>query len=351
MKKRLLVWLVAVLAACSTELSRPGATPQEPAGAPPPGPGSGGSGRLIFTRRTDGVWEFDLATGDLRPLFQPSPAGEAWVTAAAVAPDGRTIVLAYAPPPPAGQIQWGYTELYVMPADGSTAPLPFLTRRATAESFFNPSWSADGRFIYYAHLQQTPAADPASGALNYQYLVERAAFPAGAREVVVENAYWPRPSRDGARLAYVALAADFVTNSLWVAGAEGDRAQPVGGLAGFTIVDAPLFTPDGAALLFSAPSPAPASARLFWVWWGGVRAARAHNAASDWWRVALADGQAEQLTRIAEAGLYGDFSPDGQRLAFVTAKALMLMDADGRNLTRLMESPGLGTVSWVAPAP
>ncbi len=359
MSKRPWVLLLAVLLACSTERPSAKPTPPAPAASPLAGRPLGELGRLIFTRTTSGVWELDLATGQMRLLFRPEPEGEAWVTAAAVSPNGQTLVLAYAPPPAAGQIQFGYTELYLMPADGSTAPQPFLTRRETNESFFTPSWSADGRFIYYAHLHSPSAADATATQPAYQYRVERVAYPpapgsggereAGPSEVIVENAYWPRLSRDGTRLAYVAVMPEVAENRLWVAQADGSQSQPVAGAAEISTVDAPIFTPDGSAMLFSAPSPTPTSMRPEWEGWLGVRTAWAHNIPSDWWRVTLVDGQTQQLTQIAGTGFYGDFAPDGRHLAFTAANAVMVMDPDGQNLVRLADLPGSGTIAWVAP--
>jgi Tol biopolymer transport system component len=354
MKCLLRALLVAWLVACSAEPHglNPAAT-DLPTSAGRPGPawmGLGLQGRLIIARSSDGVWQLDLATGDLTPLFQPEPGGSAWVNAAAVSPDGRTIVLAYAPPPPAGEVQFGYTDLYLLPADGSTAPQPFLARGETPESYFNPSWSGDGRYIYYAHFKQTPVAGTEPAEFNYQYLIERAEYPAGPSQVLVENAYWPRLSRDGTHLAYVSLSADFTQNRLFVADSDGSQARPIESVDGLMAIDAPVFTPDGTALLFSAPSRQPASQRPAWDWLAGVRVALAHNIPSEWWRVAVTGGQAEQLTQLAETGLYGEFSPDGRHLVFTTARALMVMDPDGQNLVKLMEAAGSGTVGWAAPS-
>ncbi|MEK7327154.1 MAG: hypothetical protein AAB217_18070, partial [Chloroflexota bacterium] len=77
------------------------------------------TGQLVFTQGVDGIEKLDLATGQRETLFKPPE--DAWLTSASVSPDGAQIVLAYAPPPPEGQIQFGYTGLYQMPADGSAA--------------------------------------------------------------------------------------------------------------------------------------------------------------------------------------------------------------------------------------
>jgi Tol biopolymer transport system component len=71
-----------------------------------------------------------------------------------------------------------------------------------------------------------------------------------------------------------------------------------------------------------------------------------HNIPSDWWRVDLATGKIKSLTHIGDTGLYGDFSPDGQHIAFVAATGLYLMNPDGSNLTQIMNYGPEGTVSW-----
>src|SRR5688572_4039614 len=162
-----------LLAACSIELSN-NPTPQPTVFVPIIGTGqptrSGGtsevpatevnpadwaslglSGRLQYTLGKEGIHQLDLATGETRAIFVP-PA-DTWLTSAAAAPDGSRLALAYAPPPPAGVAQLGYTGIYGLPsdcalrADGCTAAdlEPLVERVDPHEAFFSPTWSRDGQ--------------------------------------------------------------------------------------------------------------------------------------------------------------------------------------------------------------
>ena len=92
----------------------------------------------------------------------------------------------------------------------------------------------------------------------------------------------------------------------------------------FFAVDAPVFSPDGKTILFSAVGE-PQPPKLSWLdQLLGVQVAEAHNVPSDWWRVAANGSKPEQLTHVADTGLYADFAPDGQHVAFVE----MLQEAD-----------------------
>src|SRR6185369_6586694 len=67
------------------------------------------TGKLIFTAGTEGVLQFDLATGNVTNLFAPPDPINSWVVAAAISANPPQQVIAYAPPPVGGDIQFGYT--------------------------------------------------------------------------------------------------------------------------------------------------------------------------------------------------------------------------------------------------
>lgn len=298
--------------------------------------------------------QLDLATGQQTTLFQPPT--NTWISGAAVSPDQKQIVIAYAPPPPPGDYQYGYSELYLLPADGSAAPQPLLARTEKTEAFFNPVWSPDGTYVYYVHL--TPDS---SDQQNFQYRLERMAYPAGKPEVISNHAAWPRLSPNGTKLAYVAFDPPNGVNDLYLADPDGKNAQPVMPPQTFLSVDAPFFSPDGGFIYFSATGngpapvlvedPLPGTARSReWGWLDalfGAQTAFANGAPSDWWRIPVADGQPQRLTSIFDTGLYGAFSPDGGRVAFIALTGLYLMNPDGSSLTQLLNVANVGTLDWV----
>jgi len=78
----------------------------------------------------------------------------------------------------------------------------------------------------------------------------------------------------------------------------------------------------------------------------GVQSAAAHSIPSDWWSVPVTGGQPERLTAIFDMGMYADIAPDGQRLIFVSATGLYVMNPDGSDLQRLLNIWSGGTVDW-----
>ncbi|MCI0395418.1 MAG: hypothetical protein L0332_01330 [Chloroflexi bacterium] len=308
--------------------------------APPPWADFNLSGTLVyiaFVGEQQNLLRLDLVTGEETTLFDPPD--EAWLSDVAVSPDGNQLVLTYAPPPPEGQTQFGFTDLYLMPADGSAEPRPLLLRSAPSETYFNVSWPTD-EHIYYAHLTPRTLDD---GTIMYVSQVERVQVAENEVEVIAEAAAWPRVSSDGSRLAYVTDE-----NELTVADADGADPQVILDPAFFPAVDAPVFSPDNSLLYFSAIEPEPASSFSLWDWLMGVKVAYAHTVPSDWWRIpADGSGTPERLTNIYEIGMYGDFGPEGRYLAFITTQGVQIMNPDGTGLFRLRSIAATGTLNWV----
>ena len=132
--------------------------------------GLGLQGSLIFTDYDLGLARLDLAKGTIVPIFQPSQNG--LVSAAALSPDGKTFLLAYSPPPSPDSAQFGFTQIYTMPADASSAPTLLTHEPGQIQLYFSPSWTPDGKAVYYErYLSQQ---DPSSG--QPEYAVERVDF-------------------------------------------------------------------------------------------------------------------------------------------------------------------------------
>lgn len=311
------------------------------------------SGRLLFTQGKLGVGELDLATGAISSVFVPPTNG--WLVGAATSPDGQTVALAYGPPPPEGKVQLGYTDLYLISADGSALPAPRLERTQVAESYFSPIWSPDGKYLYYVHFAGLPDTLNPPPELPYKYTLERLPDPTSADtppEVILESAIWPAISPDGTKLAYVAVDLANYQNDLYLANADGSGALSLLPPGTFQAIDSPLFSPDGSAIIFSAVGEGPQSeaegSSLSWLdRLLGVQAASAHNVPSDWWRVPVAGGPPERLTKIYDTGLYGDFAPDGQHIAYLSVTGLYVMTPDGKEVTALANLSVFGTLEWI----
>ncbi len=296
-------------------------------------------GRLYtigFINQQQHLLVLDLASGEETSLL--AVPQDAWLSEVAASPAGDRLLLAYAPPPERSQVQFGFTALYVMPADGSAEPLLLVPQEDPSETFFNISWPLDD-VIYYAHF--APSIDDI-GVVLYASRIERAHMPGAEVETLLEDAAWPRLSGDGTRLVYVTEAGE-----LMIAAADGTSPELLLDATAFAAVDAPLFSPDGSQVYFSAVDLEPSASlspldRLL-----GVKVAQAHSVPSDWWRLPAAAGSLpEQLTTISKVGLYGDFDDSGRHLFFVAADGVYVMDPAGEELTQLMTIPTNPTIDW-----
>lgn len=262
--------------------------------------------------------------------------------AAAVSPDGKQLVISYAPPAsdPLGNVE----TLYTMPVDGSQ-PLRLLVPPASPkDQYFQPVWSPDGRYIYFTYI-------------NYQasnaFAIMRMPFPSGRIEMLVDHAAWPRLSADSSRLVYVSVEPQTGTNQLFVAAADGTQARqvPLSGPYVPPIIDVPMYSADGGSILFSAPDLMHSSAPKVWdaVFHSMSSIAADGNIPSDWWSVPLAGGAPQQLTRVQSMGLFGSYSPDDQYVASYSSGAVFVMKPDGTGLTVVVNDIGgiPGTVNWL----
>jgi Tol biopolymer transport system component len=298
-------------------------------------------GRLILIRYApDGnqLVELDLSTGETNILFQAPE--RSLLNAADVSPDGARIILAYSSPPQEGKVQFGYSQLYIMPSDGSDQPELFRAGDHPDEALHHPIWSPDGQSIYYTHLYRRDADEPARN-----YRIEKVSLSGGV-EVIVDDALWPRLSPDGSMLAYLTFDPGQSTNELYLTDLTNQSATPIITADEFPTVDAHQFSPDGQQIYFSAPNTQSSSSSLFEKI-TGVRVAYAHNVPSDWYRVAIQGGEVERLTQTDGIGLVGDFSRDGKYFVFFSQSGLFLMQPDGSDLRALGDEMLVGTVNWL----
>jgi Tol biopolymer transport system component len=346
--------------ALHTAATNAGTPGVEPTGLPPDSTGGfvipvtwgdlGLSGKIVFTAGRQGVDELDLSTGQVTRMFRTPDPEMSWVIGQSVSPDGREMVMAFAPPPPPGQTQTGYTDLVIVPTDGSAEPEPLVERKDPDEDFIWPTWSPDGKFVYYVHI-----SPPEENSFLSHFVIERLPYPDRQPEAIVENAIWPRLSSDGSRLAYVVYDTVTAAQSLYTANADGTDARHIELPSSFISIDSPMFSPDNEWILFSgitqgfsdAPSPSWLDRLL------GVQAAFANGAPADWWRIPVDGGNPEKLTSILDLGMYGTFAPDGRHVAYSSYTGLFVMNPDGSDIVQLLGienipgTIGQATVDWL----
>jgi Tol biopolymer transport system component len=252
------------------------------------------------------------------------------------------LIISYSPAP--DSLLAGKEELYILPADGSAPPQLLFTPPSEQDQYFQPDWSPDGKYIYFAHVN-----DQAS----VRYEVMRLAYPDGKPEPLIEQAYWPRLSADGSHIAYVSAFSANGPNGLFIAKADGTQVQAVS-LAGSgwasSIIDAPLFLPDGQTILFSAPIPVQSSTPNWIDKLMGVTVVHAHGSIpSDWWSVPVVGGEPTRLTHVYSPGLFASLSPDSNYIASYSASGIFVMTPQGGDLTQIVNYTGgiPGAVSWI----
>ncbi|HEY3344409.1 MAG TPA: DPP IV N-terminal domain-containing protein [Anaerolineaceae bacterium] len=333
-----------------------GCTPTAPTAAPAPtlpqaaGPAAGGAAPawiglglkgslLLIVPGPNGtsLQRMDLGSGSLRPVYQAPD--RALISTALLSPDGNQILLAYAPPP-TEQTQLVYTSLYLLAADGKSAPKAVFSSPPVDEAYFAPVWAADGKSIYTSHFKRGGDNTPD------RFSIDRVTLD-GQLKPVLADAEWPSLSPDGQRMAYVS-AAPGGPNDLYLAGIDGSNPHLALPAGAFPAVDDHFFTPDGKGIVFSAVNPQPAPnptpslfERIF-----GIDVVAAHNVPSDWYVIAQDTGKIQRLTTLEDTGMYATLSPDRRRVAFIAASGIYVMNLDGTQITQLTDQIATGTVDW-----
>ncbi len=310
------------------------------------------SGKLIYTsavQESNGnpilsIHSLDLLTGVITTVFQGSDLG--WIYYVSVSPDEKQLVMSYSVPQQSQSLV--NPLLYVLPLDGSAAPQFLVLPPSIYDQYNQAEWSPDGKYIYYVHnnYQNQPIDQ------HYpHYEILRMTYPNGMPEKVADQAFWPRLSADGSQLVYISMDPMTGKNNILVANADGTNAQPVVLSGSWTpdIIDAPIFSPDGGSIIFSALSPQQTSAPTWIEKLFGIQVAEAHMIPSDWWSVPITGGVVTRLTNLRTTALFASFSLDQRVIASYSGGGLFVMNPDGTNLTMLIPDMGgiPGTVSWL----
>ena len=300
------------------------------------------TGNLIFIEVDGGeqfISEYNLQSKTVRHLF--TAPQNAWVSQIDMLPDSAQLLMAYAPPPAEGEIQFGYTDIYLTAPDETAVPTLYIQKRHPEGLVFNPVWAPNNEAIFYSRV--IPDSEDST---QFTLFLERFDVETGDTAQIAPDGIWPAVSQDGQKIAYVTVDPESLGNALWISGPDGSEANQLVNEGEFEVVDVPLFSPDGDWLYFSAAENRDTAVS----WWHvllGIKSVSAHNIPSDWYRIPSTGGEYEQLTSIKETGIFGDFSPDGQSIAFATFNGLYLMNPDGSDLEKLLDIGATTSLSWV----
>jgi Tol biopolymer transport system component len=273
------------------------------------------------------------ATGQVLGQIVQLPPDSA-PSAPALSPDRRSIVFSITLIP-SGPSGFG-SDIWAVDIGG--ANLRRLVEHERENVFYaSPLMDPAGKFLY---VHRRAAIIENGSYVGNDDSIERVDLATKERTRLVENAAEPTLSRDGKTLVYVRIE-DGAPKGLWRVGTDGAGAGPF-----FSTTDtwwylqAPRFSPDGSALVFSGAGHARAQG-------GGVKLAHL-GIPSDLY-LATADGKS-----VKSIGQTGDdvapaWSPDGAQVAYVAAGALHVQTiADGK-LQQLSRSDNFffGDLLWL----
>jgi Tol biopolymer transport system component len=308
------------------------------------------TGKLVYlnsaiegSNLTANIQILNLLTGDISTVFS-APAG-AWIYYMSISPDAKTMLMSYIPPSRGSSLS--SRDLYIMPLDMTTPPQRLFSTPSSHDHYVQVEWSPDGKYIYYAHYNDKDKPDDQ---LNPPYDIFRMSYPDDQSEKIADHAFWPRPSSDSSRLVYISLNPVSGLNELFISKADGRDPQKVNFSGPWIpdIIDAPIISPDGQMIFFSAPGPSQSYQPDWFEKVMGVQVAKAHSVPSDWWSVPITGGVPTQLTKLQTINLFASLSPDLKHFVSVSGDGLFVMDLDGSNLTRLISDSGVhGTVRWI----
>lgn len=311
------------------------------------------TGKLVYTNAAlidsvsiSQVQVLDLVTGEVTTIFEAPKY--AWIHYLAVSPDHTQVLMSYSPSSgenPTDQ------DLYIMPLDGSQIPRLLFEHSAKEDNYVEAEYSPDGKYLYFTRVNNQTPLEP--GQVYPPYEIYRMSLPVGQPEKIAENAYWPRLSADSSHLAYVSLDLfSLWNNKLHVDDLNSGSSHEVTLMSPLPpdIIDAPVFSPDGQVILFSAPTHTE-SYQPSWVDnLMGVHVVKAHSdVASDWWSVPVGGGPITQLTNIQSSGLFASYAPDNRHIVSHSIDGIFVMNPDGSEITMLIPNPQSvpGTVRWI----
>src|SRR5215213_4159124 len=310
------------------------------------------TGRLVYINgvAVDNVFSLqiqvlNLLTGEVTTIFDAPKYS--WIYYFTVSPDNTQVLMSYSPPP--AENESPDQNIYIMPLDGSQPPKLFSMPPAKEDDYVEVEWSPDGKYVYftYVNFQITPQPNQ----IYPLYEIYRMTFPDGKPEKIAEKAFWPRVSSDSSYIAYIAVDLFLRENKLYIADANGENAHEavLTGRQIPEIKDAPVFSPNGQTLIFSAPVPVQSYQPNWLDKLMGVRIAKAHTIPSDWFSVPVTGGEITQLTNIQTTNLFASFAPNGKYIASHSTSGIFVMKPDGSELTMLVPNSQAvpGTVNWI----
>lgn len=369
--------LAILLAACATSTPTPTPAPSGSFTAPVLATAPAGvslpalKGKFVFAPGDGSLVTQDFGAKEGRVVFDPKDG--TYADFPAFSPDGKLIAFSSSSVKPDGSFQY---DIRVMNADGSNARALAAPDNAKA-IFVHPSWSADGKDIYFTQTYGVPPSGDHSE-------IDRVSASGGTYTRVLDDAREAEASPDGKKIAYYKLDPQTYASSLWVANLDGSGAKFLVDTQTFSALYGARFSPDSQSILFTASgapkkklpgmasnspleTPAPhqtqrgasvsRSARndaarevnscaveIFFVCW--VESASAHGLPWDLWLANLDGSKFTRLTEIGADSPSPAWSSDGKYIAFFEASGIYLLDRDKKIVFPMTNRGGYSGFDW-----
>ncbi|MSP14445.1 MAG: hypothetical protein EXR62_16015 [Chloroflexi bacterium] len=338
-------------------------------------------GQIVFTGN-NGLTLFVMPASGGNPRDLMTVGDTGFIHAPAWAPDGKKIVIAYAPPV-TGTLSTGPRglDLYILNADG-TGLHKIVYRDSPNASLDTPVWSPDGQWIYFTYFNIL--YDQAGKYKGAVLRISRAPAAGGDMEKVIENGSNPSVSPDGKRLTYISENLDSGGQGIVVSDIDGQNPRELVSPGTFVGLNAPRISPKEDIVLFSAsgdpilPTQTPKAAT------GSPHAATnapgrnnsivylpppanpflyplksparfilprpsGHGLPWDLWTIPLDGGKLSRLTELYEDTPVASWGNGGRYIAFLGIGGIYLMQANGSGLIRLKDQGGHGEMDWWYP--
>jgi len=322
--------------------------------------GSPLSSGYVFARDAN-LWIMSTDTTRQKRLTFYEPFYE-YADNPAWSPDGKTLAFAYSPKVAANEIP--ATNIWTMNPDGTGAKE--IVTHGQDESVYEPSWSPDGKSIFYSDEKDTEASTTynAAGAPVGDLQIMKLDLGSGTGTQWAANAQSPSCCDAQGRLTFLENvpsqdpSGDLPPGQrLVIANTDGSGKKVLVDEKGFQMMYAPDISPDGKWVAFAAINvPPPKSETGFdflrWLLFLPDKA-YAHGLPWDMYMVSTSGGAPIQLTSLNEDQPYPVWL-DNSTLAFMGVRGLykLQIGPDGQpkgQADKIQEGAPHGGLTWHQP--